>query len=314
MKNFVHLLIFLPSLIFSQEKNLAEKLGFNAEAKLLILNADDIGVANSVNEASFRAFESGSITSGSVMVPCPWFLEVVEYAKSNPKHNLGLHLTLTSEWKNYKWDGISSSSEIKSLMNEQGHFYIGNEGVRLNATYEDVKRELRAQVNYSIENGLIPTHLDSHMGAVRVRPEIFQAYFEIGQEFNLPVVVSKDYKEEVLSKIFDKSKIDISQIIWVDKIYSKSNDSPIDIKNWESFYYGVIDDIKPGFNILLLHLGFENEELKAMMIDHPHWGAKWRELDLQIVESEKFKNYLKEKNIKLINWNQINKIKIPNDQ
>ena len=314
IKKLFLLLFFLPALSLSQEKNLAEKLGFDPQAKLLMLHADDIGVAHSVNVASFKAFESGSITSGSVMVPCPWFLEVVEYAKSNPDHDLGLHLTLTSEWKNYKWDGISSSSKIRSLINKQGHFYIGNEGVKLNATYEDVKRELRAQVNYSFKNGLVPTHLDTHMGTVRVRPEIFKAYFEIGQEFKIPVVVSKDYKAEVLSQNFDKSNIDASQIIWVDKIYGKSNDSPIDLKSWENFYYGVVDDLKPGFNILELHLGFENEELKAMMIDHPHWGAKWRELDLQIVESEKFKNYLKEKNIKLINWNQINKIKILNEQ
>ena len=84
---------------------------------------------------------------------------------------------------------------------------------------------------------------------------------------------------------FDKSNIDASQIIWVDKIYGKSNDSPIDLKSWENFYYGVVDDLKPGFNILELHLGFENEELKAMMIDHPDWGAKWRELDLLAIGS-----------------------------
>ena len=118
IKKLFLLLFFLPALSLSQEKNLAEKLGFDPQAKLLMLHADDIGVAHSVNVASFKAFESGSITSGSVMVPCPWFLEVVEFAKSNPDHDLGLHLTLTSEWKNYKWDGISSSSKIKSLINK----------------------------------------------------------------------------------------------------------------------------------------------------------------------------------------------------
>ena len=133
----------------SQEKNLAQKLGFEPNSKLLIIHADDLGVAHSVNKASFEGFSSGVITSGSVMVPCPWFLEAAEYAKSNPNHDLGLHLTITSEWKNYKWSGISSSNEIKSLINKQGHFYSLNDGVRLNAKYEDVKRELTSQINYS---------------------------------------------------------------------------------------------------------------------------------------------------------------------
>ena len=115
---------------------------------------------------------------------------------------------------------------------------------------------------------------------------------------NKAIIVCRDFEYED----GDRVEILLNDEVIIPNLYLKNQ------------FFVMQIDLKPGFNILELHLGFENEELKAMMIDHPDWGAKWRELDLQIVESEKFKNYLKEKNIKLINWNQINKIKILNEQ
>ena len=232
------LLFIAASGVAQKEKPLAQKLGFDSDAKLLIIHADDIGVAHSVNSASFDGFSTKSITSGSVMVPCPWFLEAAEYAKSNPNHDLGLHLTITSEWKNYKWSGISSSNEIKSLINEQGHFYSLNEGVRLNANYEDVKRELTSQINYSKINGLIPTHLDSHMGAVRATPEIFQAYFEVGHENSIPISLPEESKLLIENGSIDTSKFDTSKLLWA-KYYTKKHDSSIDYQSWKKFYMDV---------------------------------------------------------------------------
>ena len=308
MKKLIILLsiLFLKGQVFAQqEKNLAQKLGYEANSKLLIIHADDIGVAHSVNKASFNSFSAKTITSGSVMVPCPWFLEVAEYAKLNPNHDLGIHLTITSEWKNYKWSGISSTNEIKSLINEQGHLYPLNQGVKANANYIDVKKELKSQIEYSIDNGLNPTHLDSHMGAVRVTPEIFQAYFEVGHEYNLPILLSKELKEVINNGTIDTSKFDPSKLYWAEKIYQKSDDSPIDFQSWKNFYTAVINDIKPGFNVLLVHLGYDNDELKAITIDHPDYGSTWRELDLKIIQDRKFKSLIEEKNIKLITWRQI---------
>jgi len=307
MKRLYFLILLICLTVSSQEKNLAQKLGFEANSKLLIIHADDIGVAHSVNMASFDGFSSESVTSGSVMVPCPWFLEAAEYAKSNPNHDLGLHLTITSEWENYKWSGISSSNQIKSLINEQGHFYSLNEGVRLNAKYEDVKRELTSQINYSKANGLIPTHLDSHMGAVRATPEIFQAYFEVGHENRIPISLPIESKLLIENGSIDTSKFDTSKLLWA-KYYTKKHDSSIDYKSWKKFYMELLDIINPGFNILFVHLGYNNDELKAMMIDHPDWGSKWRELDLKILQDKEFKNLIKERNIKLITWRQVKDI------
>lgn len=309
MKNVITLsaLIFIISSGFAQgEGNLAQKLGYEKDAMLLIIHADDIGVSHSVNSASFDGFSTEIISSGSVMVPCPWFLEVADYAKLNPSHDLGLHLTLTSEWKNYKWSGISSKDKIGSLINDQGHFYPLNEGVRLNATYKDVKRELNSQIKYSIDNGLNPTHLDTHMGSVTVTPEIVQAYFEVGHENSLPILLSKEFRDII--EVIDTTKFDTSKLFWAEKIYQKSDDSPIDYQSWKKFYINVISDIKPGLNVLLVHLGYDNEELKAITIDHPNYGSTWRELDFKILQDKAFKKLIRERNIKLITWRQIKDI------
>jgi hypothetical protein len=305
MKLFIQYLFFFL-FISVNAQNLAQQLGYAPDSKLLIIHADDIGVAQGVNNASFSAFQKGAINSGSVMVPCPWFLEVAEFAKKNPKFDLGLHLTLTSEWKNYKWDGISSSNEITSLLNEKGHFYPSIEEVKINATYDDVKKELRAQVNYAKNFGFNPTHLDTHMGAVLVRQDITKAYFEIGEEFRIPVLAATIFKDLV-----NLDGIDESKIVWVQKVYQKSDDTPIDKENWDIFYSNVIKDIKPGLNVLLVHLGDDTPELKQMMVDHPGWGAKWRALDSEVLESSTFKKLMKQENIQLVQWNQIKKVIYP---
>ena len=309
MKNLIALSTLLCTValgIAQTEKNLAQKLGFKKDASLLIIHADDIGVAHSVNRASFDGFSSKIISSGSVMVPCPWFLEVANYAKINPNHDLGLHLTLTSEWENYKWSGISSKDKIGSLLNEQGHFYPLNEGVRLNATYKDVKRELNSQIKYAIKNGVIPTHLDTHMGSVTVTPEIVQAYFEVGHEHRLPILLSKEFRD--ILKVIDTTLFEPSKLVWAEKIYQKLADSPIDYQSWKTFYLNAISDVKPGLNVLLVHLGYDTEELKAITSNHPDYGSTWRELDVKILQDKAFKKLIKSKNIHIITWRQVKDI------
>ncbi len=301
-------IFFLANIIYSQENNILEKLGFDKDSKLLIIHNDDIGMSQSVNSASFDAFNEGHINSGSVMVPCPWFLEVIEYSKKNPNLDIGIHLTLTAEWKNYKWGGISPSDKIKSILDDKGHFYPEVSFVRKYAKYEDVKNELEAQINYSLSNGLIPTHLDTHMGAVRATPKTLQAYLEVGNKFRLPVQISEEYKSILDNKLIDFTKIDKSKILFVKKIYGKQDDSPINYEEWMKFYKNVLDDIKPGLNVLLVHVGYDNDELKAITVDHPHWGSKWRELDFKILESDEFKKRLRKRNIILVKWGQIKEV------
>ena len=97
-------------------------------------------------------------------------------------------------------------------------------------------------------------------------------------------------------------------MFWAEKIYQKLDDTPIGYQNWKTFYMNAINDIKPGLNVLLVHLGYDNEELKAITIDHPNYGSAWRELDVKILQDTAFKNLIRERNIKLITWGQVKDI------
>jgi predicted glycoside hydrolase/deacetylase ChbG (UPF0249 family) len=134
--------VFLFAVQASAQQTLAEKLGFAADAKLLIIHADDIGLAQSVNDATNSAFASCGITSGSIMVPCPWFIDFAEHFKSHPDLDVGIHITLTSEWDYYKFGGILPSTEIPSLLDENGYFYPTTQEVGQHADPVEAEKEI----------------------------------------------------------------------------------------------------------------------------------------------------------------------------
>ena len=124
MRISIFLLLASAPLTVLTSQNLAERLGYDKDAKLLIVHADDLGSAHSVNAASIDGLENGSISSASVMVPCAWTKEVAEYAKMHRgSHDLGIHLTVTCEWKNYKWGPVASKDKVASLIDPNGFFH-----------------------------------------------------------------------------------------------------------------------------------------------------------------------------------------------
>ena len=172
----------------NQFNNLSELLGYKKNDKLLIIHADDLGLSNSVNQASFEALNNKYVNSASVMIPAPYSNEVADYFKENPDIDLGLHLTFTSEWKDYKWHGISQKDSISSLINGNGNFFEKKKEVIKNSNPQDIRRELQAQIDYAISIGIKPTHLDSHEGVLFFSPEFFKIYLEVSEKNRLPVL------------------------------------------------------------------------------------------------------------------------------
>ena len=181
----------LLSVVTAQSQSIATQLGYASDAKLLILHADDLGVAHSENQATFEAFKKGMVMSASVMVPCPWFNEIVQWYQQHPDVDLGLHLTLTAEWDILKWGPVAPLSEVPGLVNEKGYFYDNVDDVISHATVEEVETELRAQIERSLSAGLNPTHLDSHMGSL-FNEKFFEVYLRLGQEYQIPVMLSQN--------------------------------------------------------------------------------------------------------------------------
>src|SRR3984893_10619363 len=158
-RSFV-LSLLVASALPSQTRTIAERLGHPADSKLLILHADDLGAAHSVDVASFDALDKGAVSSASIMVPTPWVAEVAAYARAHPNADLGLHLTLTSEWETYRWGSISPPDKIPSLLDSAGSFPNDSKVVAGRAKPLEVDRELPAQIDRAISLGLRPTSLD----------------------------------------------------------------------------------------------------------------------------------------------------------
>jgi len=285
-----------------QERNLAEKLGYEKDTKLLIMHADDIGVAYSENKASIEALEKGGINSASIMVPCPWFKDIATYIKDNPGFDFGLHLTLNAEWENYKWDGVLPASEIPSLLNEEGYFYATSEEVAANARPEEVEAELRAQVQRAIDFGIQPTHLDSHMFTLFYHPEFYKSYQKIGKEFNIPVFLPMNFTDGYPEAF---KQID-PFFITVNNAYIAPPEIAAD--EWNNYYNDIINNLQPGLNVILVHLAYDDDEMKAVCINKPDWGAAWRQRDLDYVLSEEFQNVLKQNNIQLVTYKEIQQL------
>lgn len=285
----------------AQTKTVAERLGYPADAKLLIVHADDLAVAHSVDAASFDALDKGGVTSASVMVPCPWLNEVAAYVKGHPNADVGLHLTLTSEWKVYRWGPVEAKDKVASLLDPSGYLWPETGPAVQNLKAEDAEREIRAQVERAIAVGIHPTHLDSHMGVLFARPDLFAAYVKVARDYHLPFLAVRvaDERARLLSLLTEKDPI-------VDSIVMANPAVPAD--QWREFYGTAIKNLKPGLSEMIVHLGHDDAELQAVTIDHPDFGSAWRQRDYDFVSGPEFRKIVEENHVVLIKWRDIQKL------
>ena len=294
-------LLSIPAAANAQTKNVAERLGYPPDAKLLIVHADDLAVAHSVDAASFDALEKGGVTSASIMIPCPWLNEVAAYAKDHPNADLGLHLTLTSEWKTYRWGPVESKDKVASLLDPSGYLWPETGPAVQNLKAEEAEREIRAQIERSIAVGIHPTHLDSHMGVLFGRPDLFAVYVKVAHDYHLPFLAVRvaDERAKLLSLLSEKDPI-------VDSIVMAN--PTVHANQWKESYGNAMKNVKPGLSEMIVHLGHDDSELQAVAIDHPDFGSTWRQRDYDFVTSPDFKQMLEENHIVLVKWKDLHKL------
>jgi predicted glycoside hydrolase/deacetylase ChbG (UPF0249 family) len=297
----VVVLLLVAATARPQTKTIAERLGYPADSKLLIVHADDLGVAHSVDAASFDALDKNGVTSGSIMAPCPWLNEVAAYAKNHPNADLGLHLTLTSEGKIYRWGPVESKDKVASLLDPSGYLWPETGPAAQNIKAEEAEREIRGQVDRAIAAGIHPTHLDSHMGVLFARPDLFAAYVKVAHDYHLPFLTVRvaDERAKLLSLLSEKDAI-------VDLIVMAN--PAVHADQWKEFYGTAIKNLKPGLSEMIVHLGHDDAELQAVTIDHPDFGSAWRQRDYDFVTSPVFKKVLEENHIVLIKWRDLQKL------
>jgi chitin disaccharide deacetylase len=161
--------------------------------RVIVIHEDDVGMTHGANTAFSELSAMGACSAGSVMAPCPWFPEAVGMAAANPALDLGVHLTLNSEKKPYRWRPLTSPPRSAGLTDKDGYFWADVPSVRKNAAPEAVEAELRAQIDAVMATGIDVTHLDAHMGAVMM-PEFVEIYYRLGKDYNLPILLVKDLR------------------------------------------------------------------------------------------------------------------------
>ena len=293
-------LLLVTSTMSAQTKTVAERLRLPADTKLLILHADDLGVAHSVNAASFDALDKGAVSSASIMMPTPWVTEVATYAKQHPNADLGLHLTLTSEWLTYRWGSVESKDKVASLLDSTGTFPSDVPPVVARAKPAEVERELRAQVERAMALGIRPTHLDSHMGTLFTTPELIATYVKVAHDYRLPFLAMK-------TSPFSGTPMPVSpKDILVDAVVIAGPEVPRD--QWKAFYVDAITNLKPGLTEMIVHLGHDDAELQAVTTDHEPYGSAWRQRDYEVVTSPEFKKALQDNKVRLVTYRELQKL------
>src|SRR5215831_20614230 len=284
-------------------KSLLERLGYPADQKLLIVHGDDLGVAHSVNRATIKALESGGISSASIMIPCPWLPEIAAYARAHPQADLGLHLTLTSEWKLLRWAPVLGRERVPTLVDDDGYLYPSESQAAAHMDVREAEREIRAQIARARAFGIEPTHLDSHMGTLYQNRALFEVLMRVAHDNKLPVRLSKEWFSRVhpfMPSVLGPDDIVANQII--------SIEANVNAADWSKYYTEEIKKLQPGLTVMIVHLAYDDEEMKGVTAEHPNWGAAWRQRDFDFVTSEAFRRVLQENHVKLITWREVGKL------
>jgi predicted glycoside hydrolase/deacetylase ChbG (UPF0249 family) len=251
----------------------------------LIIRSDDAGMSHSVNMGLQRLIETGLPVSISVMFPTPWYQETVEILKRHPAVAVGIHLTLNSEWKNYRWGPVSGRSAVPTLVDAEGYFFPSTEALyRNHPDLREIERELRAQIERALRSGLKIDYVDYHMGTAVHYPEFREVTERLAREFALG-----------MAGYFGEPAHDPQY--WAPP-RSKA-DSLV----------AMIDRLQPGFNVVITHVGIDDAELGALLDMNtanplPEM-SKNRQGELDALTSPRFSEAVKARNVRLITYRQL---------
>jgi predicted glycoside hydrolase/deacetylase ChbG (UPF0249 family) len=236
---------------------LAERLGYDADDRIVIINCDDLGMCHAANQGVYEAMRSGVATSASLMVPCPWAREA---AATYLGEDVGVHLTLNAEWDLYRWGPLT---QAPSLLDGDGGFPRTVEDVWDHADLDEVRRELRAQIERAVLWGFDVSHLDSHMGTLQLKPEFFDVYLELAADFDLPLRLTGASTERSIGFPFRRLAAE-EGVLFPDHFVLSSVGSRKAIER-------TLFDLRPGVTELYAHPAADTPELRALA---PDWATR----------------------------------------
>jgi predicted glycoside hydrolase/deacetylase ChbG (UPF0249 family) len=244
--------------------SLASRLGHAEDAKLLIVNCDDLGSSHAANVGVYEALRDGVATSATLMVPCPWAREAASRYRGE---DVGVHLTLNAEFDLYRWGPITHAP---SLLDGDGGFPRTLQDTWDHADIDEVRRECRAQVERAIYWGFDVSHLDSHMGTLQLRPEFFDVYLELAVDFRLPIRLSGGSTEQMVGFPFRQLAADEGVVFPDNFVYVRGVGSRRAIER-------ALVDLRPGVTELYVHPAIDTAELRSSC---PDWAGRVDDHDL----------------------------------
>jgi chitin disaccharide deacetylase len=264
-------------------------LGYPADARLLIINADDFGMCNAVNEAIFRTLMEGVVRSTSLMVPCPWALHAIHFLREHPDIPFGVHLTAICDADDYSWSPITSREKVPSLVDKTGHFYRPDrfpEFLDL-AGLDQLEVEFRAQIEAVLAAGVKPTHLDWHYLRIERRADISDLMLRLAKEYGLAFrVAGRSFIQKVQSQGLPTND------------YNFLDSWTLDPVNKSARYAQMLRELPAGLSEWAVHPGLDNSELLAMEPD----GNHFRQTDFDFWTSQEAKDIVKEEGIILLDY------------
>lgn len=288
-------------------KTWAEKLGWPAGQKVIMLHADDIGMCPEANKAAKQQLEAGDIQSAAVMIPCPNAEEFITYAKNNPKMDIGLHLTLTSEWKTHRWGPVAEDVEVPGLLDGDKKMWHTVPQVVQHASADEVEKEIRAQIEQSIAWGYRPDHIDTHMGTLFGDPSYVKVYMKVAEEYGIPANIIDISNPTVLAEFkskgypMDDSVVDMSENYTLPKLdYFTSAPKAETYEEKIANFKELISALEPGLTEIIFHPSVLTENLKEIT-------GSWqqRSWEAQMFSDPELIQFFKDEGIVFTNWREI---------
>ncbi len=302
----------------------AERLGWSAGDRVVILHVDDAGMSHESNLGTLRAMQSGAANSMSVMMPCPWVPELVNALHADPSLDAGLHLTLTSEWKEYCWGPLVGKDAAPGLVDDRGCMWRSVADVVRHANAAEVEAEIRAQIRRARELGFEPTHLDSHMGTLFASPEFLQVYIKVGIDEQIPVMfpgghtsyLRQQYRDEGNPTTTIDQALPLAQTVWdgglpvLDDLHNTSYGwrpeagEEASREDWTQMkverYIQALRGMKPGLTMVIMHSTDGSENFDAISGSGPT-----RQGDTDAMVDPRLQKVIEEEGLILTTWREV---------
>ena len=292
-----------------QERSWAEKLGFPSGKRVLLLHIDDVGMCPEANTSTYHYIEKGFLNSAAVMMPCPNAEEVILWAKGHPKADIGLHLTLTSEWTNHRWGPVTDPKKVPGLIDPDGKLWHEVPDVVMHASAKEVETEIRAQIEKSIALGYRPNHIDTHMGTLYGSPDYVKVFLKVAQEYGIPGNII-DVTNPQVADNFKKQGYPITEDVIntvrnyklpkLDNFTSVGPGETYEIKR--NSFFTLVKSLKEGLTEIIFHPSVPTENLKSIT---GSWKQRGWEGDL-FADPVVIK-FLKTEGVIITDWKEIMK-------